>query len=152
MNKLCSKCKISKPLIEFSLRSKRKSGRSSHCKTCVNSRRRAIHDPIKAKNEILKARFGITLDQYNQLLLAQNECCKICKKHKSHFTKALSVDHKHGTTIIRGLLCDRCNRAIGLLKDSSEAALEASKYLQQTESQIVVTPIEDRPKRYMRIV
>ena len=44
------------------------------------------------------------------MLKKQNNCCAICKKHKSKFARSLAVDHDHSTGEIRGLLCFWCNK------------------------------------------
>ena len=54
-------------------------------------------------------RYGLTAGAYNKLLKAQHNCCAICGRHKSLFTKRLHVDHDHDTGKVRGLLCTGCN-------------------------------------------
>jgi len=83
------------------------------------------------------------LKEYDRLLSAQNGVCKICKKpetgvhsYKTNEPKMLAVDHKHGTLIVRGLLCHKCNRAIGLLQDSPELCYATGNYLSETNPQI----------------
>jgi hypothetical protein len=67
------------------------------------------------------------------MLLKQNDCCAICKRHKSEVTvkrkNHLCVDHNHSTGKIRGLLCDKCNRGIGLLCDDIDILKNAIEYL-----------------------
>lgn len=53
--------------------------------------------------------------------------CSVCKDKSS-----LSVDHNHTTGKIRGILCNNCNRGIGLLGDTPESLLKAYKYLKET--------------------
>ena len=66
----------------------------------------------------LKTRFGITLDEYNEILKGQNGVCAICKQPESvKGRKNLAVDHCHETGKIRGLLCTFCNTALGKLKE-----------------------------------
>lgn len=50
----------------------------------------------------------------------QAGCCKICKRHQSEFKKRLDFDHCHETGKSRGLLCNQCNQALGLMKDNKE--------------------------------
>lgn len=64
--------------------------------------------------------------------------CKSCNKFLDTAYKEecgnysrLSVDHDHQTGKIRGLLCNNCNRAIGLLKDSSDILYKAAKYIEK---------------------
>jgi hypothetical protein len=81
----------------------------------------------------LKHHFGITLEQYNALLVLQNGVCRICKQGERQkiygAIKALAVDHCHLTNEIRGLLCSACNRAIGFLQDDPARADAIAKYL-----------------------
>ena len=71
-------------------------------------------------------------DDYNELLYAQKGVCKICDKACST-GKRLSVDHKHGTRIVRGLLCLKCNAGIGMFQDSPGLLFSAIKYLQDAK-------------------
>ncbi|OYV33228.1 MAG: hypothetical protein B7Z80_24710 [Rhodospirillales bacterium 20-64-7] len=64
---------------------------------------------ITRRNSHLRRKFGITLDQYNELSAKQNDCCAICDKHRTEFDKEFAVDHNENTGEIRGLLCFYCN-------------------------------------------
>jgi hypothetical protein len=85
-------------------------------------------NPTKYKNQFLKYRYGITLDEYNQMLISQNGVCEICNQ-KCPSGYALSVDHCHKTGKVRGLLCVECNTGIGKLQDSVEILSKAISYL-----------------------
>lgn len=89
-------------------------------------------NPDKVKNQHLKRKFGITLDQYNEMHKSQNGVCKICKNPEPYKGYSLAVDHCHECGEIRGLLCSRCNRAIGWLEDSPERLIQAAIYLEET--------------------
>lgn len=79
----------------------------------------------------LKTLFGISEEDYEQLLVKQNGACAICEESAfSDMTKRLSIDHCHTTGKVRGLLCGRCNRGLGLFKDSSGTMLRAVAYLE----------------------
>jgi len=82
------------------------------------------------KNWQLKSKYGITLEDYNQLFIQQNGCCKICERHQSQFKKALAVDHCHSTGKVRGLLCTSCNNGLGRFKDSAELLKIAANYIE----------------------
>lgn len=72
---------------------------------------------IKAFAYRLKTRYGLTVDQYNQLFEKQKGCCALCGKHQSELRTRLAVDHDHQTSEIRSLLCGYCNlRIIGRLR------------------------------------
>lgn len=70
------------------------------------------------KKAEMKFRYGISVEEYNQMFEEQKGGCAICGKHQSENQNgnALSVDHNHITKQVRGLLCGTCNRAIGELK------------------------------------
>lgn len=76
-------------------------------------------------------KYGISYETYCEMLALQNGVCAICSDPPSGRTKRLSVDHCHNTGIVRGLLCNRCNRSLGLLKDDREVLKKAIKYLDQ---------------------
>lgn len=74
----------------------------------------------------LKHRFGLSPEDYQEILDAQKGVCGICKKTPEENGKRLAVDHDHATGDIRGLLCGSCNLSLGVLGDHLPAAL---KYL-----------------------
>lgn len=94
-----------------------------------------IKNPDIVRNNDLKKKYGISLEQFEQLLLKQNSVCAICKEPetklewRSKRPLPLSVDHCHETGKIRGLLCADCNRALGMFRDSPEVLLSAIKYV-----------------------
>lgn len=86
---------------------------------------------IEARRSMLKAKYNITLEQYDKILSLQQNKCKICGSEKSNHkgSKLLFVDHNHTTGEIRGLLCHNCNAAIGLFKENIEVIKKAIEYL-----------------------
>jgi hypothetical protein len=73
----------------------------------------------KAREYHLKRTYGITLEQYNELLERQGGKCPVCLRHESEFPRKLAVDHNHITGEIRGLLCSYCNhRLVGRHRDA----------------------------------
>jgi len=132
--KTCSKCKIEKPLTEFHKRNNRPSGYASSCKKCRTKEKRS---PDYIRNYDLKKSYGITLDDYNSMFEEQGGKCAICKIHLNDIRygkkKNLCVDHDHKTGKVRGLLCDKCNRGIGLLKDDVNVLNNAINYLKRNE-------------------
>ena len=78
------------------------------------------------RNNRLKREYGITLEQYKQMIMNQNECCAICKNKRP-----LRVDHHHSRKNVRGLLCDKCNMALGLLDENMTVAENLLSYLKQ---------------------
>src|ERR1700722_3335227 len=81
----------------------------------------------KFRNEKLKHRYGITLKQYEAMLEAQEGLCAICKIKAS---RVLHVDHCHKTNVVRGLLCNGCNRVLGFCSDNPKILRESFSYLE----------------------
>lgn len=85
------------------------------------------------RNYGLKRFYGIDLAKYQEMLLAQNGVCAICFKPETSVVngkiKPLAVDHCHNSDKIRGLLCARCNQAIGLLGEDVNVLTSAIDYL-----------------------
>ena len=80
----------------------------------------------------LKEKFGITLEDYEVMMYSQNGCCAICGRSESEATertKRLCVDHDHDTGKIRSLLCHKCNKALGLFRESPQLLQKAVDYL-----------------------
>ena len=77
---------------------------------------------------------NISYKEYMQISKKQNDKCKICDKTEEQIGKSLSVDHCHTTGSIRGLLCYKCNLALGHLEDSVDRLQKAIDYL--TDSSI----------------
>jgi hypothetical protein len=72
-------------------------------------------DKNKKRNQFLLNRYGITIEEYDALIIKQDNKCGICNKPFTGKGKRLSIDHVHDETKrIRGLLCGKCNSAIGL--------------------------------------
>jgi len=81
-----------------------------------------------------KTAYGITLEEYNRLLLSQQGVCGICFLpevflNKEGQPKHLVVDHDHHTNKVRGLLCHTCNLLLGYCKDNKVLLANAIKYL-----------------------
>lgn len=70
-------------------------------------------------------RYGITLAQYDAMVISQGGKCAICGRA----SERLVVDHDHVTGMVRGLLCDPCNLGIGKLGDTVAALIAATAYL-----------------------
>ncbi len=85
---------------------------------------------------ILRHKYGIDLDAYEEMLRKQNGVCLICGKSETKKTRyggisTLHVDHDHITGRIRGLLCHKCNCAIGMFCEDIQILEKAIKYLSQ---------------------
>jgi hypothetical protein len=77
------------------------------------------------------ARYGLTLEAYDRLLQLQDGRCAICGKTDNGNARCepLFIDHNHQTGQVRGLLCSRCNHAIGLFHEDLDALGAAIQYL-----------------------
>lgn len=85
------------------------------------------------RNCRLKKQYGITIEDYNAMLDSQGGGCAICSaRPETIHHGTLCVDHDHETGAVRGILCDRCNRAIGLLKDDPARVAAMLQYLTKT--------------------
>lgn len=149
--KTCTRCSESKPLEAFPRSKAERTGYKPGCKACESLWHKA--DYLKNREEHVvkssiyqkknrKARttytklwrltnvYKITQEQYNQLLLKQENRCAICSKHRDDLDRELCVDHNHETNKVRGLLCYHCNVALGYMKDNITALLSAAKYLE----------------------
>ena len=85
------------------------------------------------RDYFLQYKFGITRDDYNEMLKAQGYRCAICRSEstKDKRTKNFPIDHCHKTGKVRGLLCAACNKGIGMLEDSIENLRSAIDYLEK---------------------
>lgn len=82
-------------------------------------------------------KFGISILDYEAILRKQDFKCAICRTdldlHSGKTAAGPAVDHCHQTNRVRGILCQCCNRGIGLLKDSCEVLAAAILYLKEVE-------------------
>jgi hypothetical protein len=152
--KTCNKCKIEKETSEFSKKNKNPDGLQRQCKGCVkeafdawkvktghkstaaarrwrlkNPERNKVHDLSKR----LRIKYGLTIDQYNQMIRAQNGQCAICC-----VKSALCVDHCHKNGNVRELLCNSCNTLLGHAKESEDILRSAIEYLKKFKQLRVV--------------
>ncbi|WP_203218230.1 endonuclease domain-containing protein [Nocardia brasiliensis] len=75
------------------------------------------------------ATYGITAEEYRQILAHQGGSCYICRR-ATGARKNLAVDHDHISGVVRGLLCKKCNRdVLGHLRDDVQAAQRVVAYL-----------------------
>ena len=81
----------------------------------------------------LRSLYGISLTEYERLVAAQGGKCAICRCDPSKVVniKKLVVDHCHKTNTTRGLICARCNRGLGVFRDSPKALRQAANYLEK---------------------
>lgn len=107
---------------------------TTRCRTCKNEH--VKRDPGYSRNWQLQKKYGISLDDFNTMWEKCNGNCEICGssmklpvKRKGQPLDVVAVDHDHETGKVRGLLCNACNKAIGLLRDNIEILTKAKEYL-----------------------
>jgi hypothetical protein len=104
-----------------------------HVKVMTEERRTYKMSAEAQRHYGLMRYYGIDLAKYQEMLLAQNGVCAICFKPETSVVngkiKPLAVDHCHNSEKIRGLLCARCNQAIGLLNEDVNILSSAIGYL-----------------------
>jgi Recombination endonuclease VII len=143
--KKCVRCQINKTLDQFKSRKKTKDGLHYYCTPCNREvantftathreeRNKRSRENYNSNNEYrgkIMRKFNISLDQFNEIM--KETTCAICHK-KCISGRRLSIDHSHKTGKIRGLLCTKCNTAIGLLNDNASLFELAIEYLKKHE-------------------
>lgn len=134
-NKRCSKCFVWKPEADFQKSKNRPDGLQHMCRECKADHYRKNADAVR--DNMRKQRFGITREEFDALFIAQGERCAICLGDDPG-SAFWSVDHDHACCpgsektcgkCIRGILCARCNHALGHARDSVEVLSAMIAYL-----------------------
>lgn len=90
-------------------------------------------NPNYIREQNLQKDFGLSIKDFEDLLLVQNNKCWICNIDHELYRhiegKRFAVDHDHKTGKIRGLLCHKCNTSLGKFQDSVEMLQKAIDYL-----------------------
>ena len=134
--KLCTKCGKTKPLSEYYKRVASADGLQKWCKVCTKEAKvlSRINNPQSLKNQRKRIRdkalaeMGVSREDLRTLYKKQQGRCTIC-----HDRVPLVTDHDHDWGHFRGLLCNNCNTAIGLLKDNPVVVQNAANYLRRTK-------------------
>lgn len=135
--KRCSGCKVFKDESEFCKDRSRPDGLNHRCRPCNRLHVQNIANKQKKQfgySEYRRRRrkyelshyYGITVNEYNRLVEQQKDKCAICHGKPE---ACLAVDHCHETNKIRGLLCRKCNSALGLFDNNPIHLKNAIKYL-----------------------
>jgi len=139
VTKVCTMCKMEKPLSEYRSRGgSLKHLIKSRCNECLykEHKRWTEENPEKIREYRAKdpytfkkrcARHGITPEEFWAMYEEQDGTCPVCDKAIN--AEGSAIDHNHETGEVRGILCKSCNRALGLLGDSPETMARAEEYL-----------------------
>ncbi|MEA3057042.1 MAG: hypothetical protein QOD30_2474 [Actinomycetota bacterium] len=95
-------------------------------------------DPVRKRKERdghLRRKYGITVDQYEEMLARQGAVCGICLREPNP-NISLHVDHDHGPGRIRGLTCFRCNQAMGAFGEDPALLRAAAAYLDEHDPEV----------------
>ena len=98
------------------------------CKDCDKQRQRE-RAAASPKRRFYK-RYGLDLQQYTSLVERSGGVCEICSSPQTN-GKELCIDHCHETGRVRGLLCTKCNMALGLFNDNVGLLDKAKEYLNE---------------------
>ncbi len=150
MIKKCTKCESEWPadLDHYYKDQSKKDNLSSSCKRCQQEHhknlpvsdakresKRRYKQTVKGKfaywKHHIKAAYGMTPEDYYAMFDKQKGSCGICKKEVNG--KRMCIDHDHVTGKIRELICDRCNKAIGLCEDNRELLRRMISYIGRHE-------------------
>lgn len=153
--KLCTKCKQEKDCKEFGVDKSVACGLRSWCRSCMRGYAIEHHDEdykkkygkdyyrnvssvpnpfgiTKLRIQWMKAKYGLSMEKYLDILQSQNYRCAICSV-PFDFTKSnqknIHIDHCHNTGKVRGVLCTNCNRGLGGFKDNIDNLSIAIQYL-----------------------
>lgn len=118
--KVCKLCGLELSLTNYHKHPATKDRLQRICKKCTN---------ITTHARFIRARYGISIEEFNALLVKQNFRCAICCVQPTK--SRLSVDHDHKTGKIRGLLCHDCNRSLATLERCINWATSAQNYLKE---------------------
>lgn len=146
--KRCTLCKIEKFLEDFPKQRNQPDGHSCWCKPCHCAKSKAwrernpekaketqkayqLRNPRRYRQDTLRKKYGMELEDYERLLSDQDGVCAICKLRAVADSNKdyLCVDHIEGTLEVRGLLCSPCNSAIGFLDHDPQRLYAAIEYL-----------------------
>lgn len=133
---MCKQCELVKDEAFFYKTYNKKQDKhyvASYCIECSNKRSRSYHHANREKrigqNRAwqLHKKYNITEAEYMRMYEQQGGLCKICNASSEY--KRLAVDHSHNTGKVRGLLCENCNRGLGMFKDEIDLLQNAIAYL-----------------------
>lgn len=130
-NRTCRRCRTARPTTDFHLcgNGERRRNICAQCRSEADLRERhGRRSPENRLREKLRGQYGITLEQYQEMLETQNGLCAMCGTEPSG-KRRLVVDHCHESGRVRALLCNPCNTGLGAYeKLRSQAAVYLAQY------------------------
>ena len=124
--KTCTSCEmeLSKDLFHKRTYSSGKIGLQPKCKECSTKNRKQYYKP----HEYMRRKFKLSEAEYNELMKHDN--CQVCSRD---ITNKKCIDHCHNKEKIRGVLCNNCNTALGLVGDNIQILSKLIQYLEQSK-------------------
>jgi hypothetical protein len=119
--KWCPGCLSWKVFDDFCVSRRSPSGRANRCRSCRASK----YDPIRARAYA----YGISKGELIALWERQNRGCAICHRPIPLTGPSSHLDHNHETGQVRGLLCNFCNHALGLVFENPQILQSAIEYI-----------------------
>lgn len=111
------------------MRRKRKWERENPEKVKASNKRWRENNRGKTKIAALKAVYGLSEDEFRELLDSTIGACPICEEEFGSHTAC--IDHDHETGEIRGIICRKCNLMLGRINDDIDILLNAIEYLKK---------------------
>lgn len=133
--KPCKKCDRILPRSEFYPQKNSPNALRSICKYChkkdslIRGNRYRAEKPDYFRRKVAAQKHGITLSELDALFESVDHRCEICGVEVLADGRRLSIDHCHKTSRIRGILCNLCNRGLGMFGDSPDLLTKALAYL-----------------------
>lgn len=129
VEKKCSKCERYLELEEFPRQNTGKVGYTARCHRCT-------------RDGMYRKKFGVGIEYFEFALKQQGMRCALCERKFGGFGYGPDLeirdkpvlDHDHGTNIPRGVLCGKCNIALGIIEGNYEWLVDAVRYIRRHES------------------
>lgn len=127
--KVCSRCEKTLPSSDFGPNSGNRDGLARYCRECASKRSKEYNATGKWHGRHLERTYGISKAEYESILASQGGCCAICKIPPTN--RRFHVDHDHDTNVVRGILCNGCNTALGGMRDNPAILRAGADYLEK---------------------
>ena len=129
--RVCAACGVERPVGRFK-------GADTTCRDCRAAEARRRRSQPSARRAARDARYrrlyGITLADYLKMGRRQRWLCAVCNRPPYPEGSRLVPDHNHATGEVRGLLCQPCNAALGLMGEKADRLEAAARYLRERGS------------------